>query len=346
MRPNCVQANQDFFERRHDVELQDTLVASDTLRFVVGLGARRDEGESQTYLGGRVANNSVRSFINIEYKPWTWLGVNAGGFLEKDKITGSAFSPRIAFNAHVHENHTFRFAVSKGNRMPDIQEQRANWTYRVTNFDRPVNGATEGFFYQSAVGLGNLKDERIVSREIGYVGNLPRYGLTIDAKVFDDRLSNLISDELRLARFTPANRDSVQLRGAELQMNYEPSERWQFYLAYARLNNHKPSTPFEQTQYARNSGAAGIARIFANGWIASLAAYVSSADGLAQTYYGRQDLTLSKTLNIGRNSYFSAAVTVRHLSEPASRYSEGYGTTIEGRYSDPTQYLLTLRLSY
>jgi iron complex outermembrane receptor protein len=346
IRPNCVQANQDYVERRHDVELQDTLVASDALRFVMGIGARQDAGESETYLGGRVANTSLRSFINIEYKPSSWLGVNAGGFWEKDQITGRAFSPRLAFNAHVNENHTVRVAVSKGNRMPDLQEQRANWTYRATNFSRPVNGATEGLFYQSAIAPGNLKDERLISREIGYVGNLPKYGLLIDAKVFDDRLTNLISDELRLARFSQTNSDSVRLRGAELQLNYEPSERWQFYLAYARLNNHKPSAPFEQSQYARDSGALGVAHMFPNGWTASFAAYASSADGIDQTYYGRQDLTLSKTLGLGRNRYFTTAAMVRHMSNPSSRYFQDFGKTIESHYNNPMQYLLTLRVAY
>jgi iron complex outermembrane receptor protein len=140
------QANQNYVERRHDVELQETAVASDALRFVMGLGARQDIGESETYLGGRAANSSLRSFINVEYKPSRWLGVNAGGFWEKDQITGKSFSPRIAFNAHLHENHTVRVAVSRGNRMPDIQEQGANWTYRAVNFSRPINGATEGLF--------------------------------------------------------------------------------------------------------------------------------------------------------------------------------------------------------
>jgi iron complex outermembrane receptor protein len=185
-----------------------------------------------------------------------------------------------------------------------------------------------------------------VSREVGYVGNLPRYGLTIDAKVFDDRLSNLISEELRLSRFVPSNRDSVKLRGAEVQMNYEPSERWQFYLAYALLNNHSPSTPLEQTQYARNSGALGTAHIFDNGWTASLAAYASSADGLGQAYYGRQDVTLSKTLGLGKDSQVTGAFTARHFSNRSSKYLQDYGKAIESRCGNAMQYLMSVRLDF
>jgi hypothetical protein len=129
-------------------------------------------------------------------------------------------------------------------------------------------------------------------------------------------------------------------------VNYEPSERWQFYMAYGRLDNRNPSTSIEQTQYARNSGALVAAHMFASGWTASLAAYASSGDGLDQSYYGRQDLTLSKTLRVGRGSQFTATAAIRHMSNPSSRYSNGNGTAIEGRYNDDMQYLLTLRLSH
>jgi iron complex outermembrane receptor protein len=151
---------------------------------------------------------------------------------------------------------------------------------------------------------------------------------------------------LQLARFAPTNRNSVRLRGGEIQMNYEPSNRWQFYVAYSRLHNREPSTPFEQAQYARNSGALGLAHTFSDGWAASLAAYASSGDGIGQTHYGRQDMTISKTFGHGTNTRFATAATIRHLANRSSQYSQGYGTTIEGRYDNAMQYLLTFRLAY
>src|SRR5438105_9798395 len=74
--PICVHANQDYVETRSDVELQNTYVFSDTFRMVSGIGARQDMGDSQTYLGGRVTNNSFRVFSNAEYKPFHWLNIN------------------------------------------------------------------------------------------------------------------------------------------------------------------------------------------------------------------------------------------------------------------------------
>ena len=147
--PTCVDADQDLVEARHDVELQDTLVFSDTLRMVSGVGARQDIGDSQTYLGGRVRNSNWRVFANAEYKPFDWLNINGGGFFEKDQMTGAAFSPRLAANTHLSPNHTLRLVVSKGTRMPDMHDKRADFSYQASNFSVPLNGATTGRFFRT-----------------------------------------------------------------------------------------------------------------------------------------------------------------------------------------------------
>jgi iron complex outermembrane receptor protein len=156
--------------------------------------------------------------------------------------------------------------------MPDLLEQRADWRYRATNFSPPLNGATDGFFYPSARAPGNVNAEKMLSREIGYLGNFPQYGLLVDAKVFDDRLSNLLSEKLQVFSFAPTNTNRAHLRGSEVQLTYEPNTRWMLYLAYSYLDNDA-STVLEQTQYARHSGAFGVSRSFTNDWRATLAFY-------------------------------------------------------------------------
>lgn len=341
----CVDADQNYVERRSDVEFQDTFVFSDALRAVSGIGARQDMGDSQTFLGGRISNNSYRVFSNVEYKPARWLSINAGGFLEKDQITGTAFSPRIAMNTHLDDHHTLRFVVSQGVRMPDIQEQRANWAYRATNFSAPLNGATQGFFFQNARAPGNLSSEKILSREIGYLGNLPQYGMLIDAKIFDDKLTGLISEKLQLSDFSPTNINSARLRGAELQVTYEPNERWMFYLAYSYLHN-KASTPLEQTQYASHSGALGLTRTFDNGWRGSLAVYGAGAGAAGQKFYSRQDLTLSKRFALAKNNHLTTSFIVRHLDNATIQYFQDFGAIAESRYNSSMQYYIMCKLTF
>merc|ERR1712000_801534 len=53
----CGDLNQDLLEKRMDVEWQDTVQWLDSLRTVSGISYRRDQAESDTYLGGERIND-------------------------------------------------------------------------------------------------------------------------------------------------------------------------------------------------------------------------------------------------------------------------------------------------
>jgi iron complex outermembrane receptor protein len=343
--PTCVQANQDYDETRIDAELQDTLVFSDAFRVVSGFGLRRDRADSETFLNGRVRNDSWRVFANAEYKLTPKLVINAGGFLEDDQLTRRSFSPRVALNAHLAKNHTLRFVVSKAVRTADILEQRASTTYRTTGWDPPLNGVTSGVFYQSVTVPGNLKPEKIESREIGYLGNFPQYGLILDAKVFDDKLTDLISEKYQVAEFNPTNSNSAKLRGAELQINYQPSDRWLLYLAYGYLEN-EASTIDEQTQYARHSGALGLSLLLPKQWRASFGYYGYGASSAGQSRYGREDLTLSKQFALGQGVKLTTAFTIQHLDNRSSTFLVDNGQVRESRYDDAMHYFFSANVNF
>lgn len=343
--PTCADANQDYREGRYDAELQDTAVFGSQARVVSGIGVRRDFAQSETFAGGSVRNDSWRVFSNLEYLPADPVRLNVGGYFERDQLTGSAFSPRVGLNLRVAPHHTLRLVYSRAVRMPGLFEQRVNWRYRATGFDAPLEGASDGYFYASARARGELRPERIRSTEVGYLGNFPRHGLLLDAKLFDDRLSDLISEKTQVFDFTPTNRNSARLRGAELQLTYEPDEDTALYLAYAYLRND-PTTPLEQTQYARHSGALGLSHAFGGNWRASLAWYANSASGAGQTPFSRQDLTLSNTTRLDRERTLTASLTVQHLSHRTVGQFVDFGQTEISRYDNAMHYMLALRLSF
>jgi iron complex outermembrane recepter protein len=235
--------------------------------------------------------------------------------------------------------------LSRGTRTPDIQEQRSNWTYAVTDFDPPLNGSTIGRFYQSGVSPGGLRSERITSRELGYLLREPRVGLLMDARVFDDELKDLISEKLQVSGFLPTNNNSVRLRGAELQVNLAPSDRWNVFFNYAYLRNQHASTPLERTQYSRHSGAVGITQDFGDGWRWSLAYYGSSGDGLGENYYGREDLTLARTFNL-QTARVTASLIVRRLDNRAVTYFRDIGDVLKSEYDDRLQVYGYLRVAF
>jgi iron complex outermembrane receptor protein len=343
--PTCVDANQNFTEKRYDVELQDTYVFSDKLRVVNGAGFRRNIGKSETYLGTTVSNNHWRAFTNIEYKPTKRYSFNAGGFFERDQLTGSGFSPRIALNTHLTANQTARFIVSQAKRNPDIQEQRANWSYRVRNMSPSLRGQTEGFFFQSAVSPGNLEAEKNLSKEIGYLVNFPEYGLLLDAKVFHNKLTELISEKSSLSTFNPTNNNSATLKGAEFQVSYDPSDRWSMHLAYSYLLN-KASTSEELTQYARHSGSLGLSYLFENQWRAAFAVYQYGATTLSQESFGREDLTFSKIYRLRNGVTLTPSFTASHLDNLYSGFRVDVRQQRLVSYSKAMQYFATMKVTF
>lgn len=336
--PACGTANQNYVENRADIEVQSTSVISDALRFVAGFGGRHDIAESETYLGGKVSNNTMRAFLNAEYRPAAATVINAGGYYERDNLTGSSFSPRLALNQHLDANNTVRMVVSRANRMPDIIEQRANWSYRTTGLNPALLGVTEAYFAQSARANGTLDAEKNTSREIGYTGNFPRYGLMIDAKLFDDRLTNLISERVALVEFNPTNGNALRLRGAELQVDYAPTPSWAVHAGYSRVNA-RATTPLELTQHSRNSGMFAASHLFPGEIRLSLAAHKSQGTPAGQTGFAKQDLTVSKRYQV-RGAVLTPTLTVTHLNRTEMRYfydsdestTHGYGNQMQYRF--------------
>lgn len=344
--PTCGTVNQNLAERRIALELQDTYVVSERLRGVAGIGLRHQQGESATYLGGKVSNSLWWVFASAEYRPRPWLSLNAGGYTEHDDLSGrTSTSPRVAANLRLTDNQALRFVWSTGTRTPDIQEQRAHWTYTSHDASPPLNGSSRVRFFQSGRSPGGLRSERITSREIGYLLNRPALGLLLDAKLFDDRLSDLVSEKLQISSFAPTNDGSVRLSGAELQASFRPSSTWSGFANYAYLLNRDASHPTERTQYSRHSGSLGISRRFDGGWTGSLAYYGASGDGLGERRYGREDVTLSKTFRID-GARAAASVSLRRLDRKTVTYYRDAGSIPESVYHDRLQVFGHLRVSF
>ncbi|RZI83521.1 MAG: TonB-dependent receptor [Rubrivivax sp.] len=317
LRTSCGQTDQDVSLSRTQVEVQDTFVVSNNLRILGGLGLRYQRANSQTYFGGAVANNVRWAFGHAEYRPLDWLTANVGGYGEFNSLSGSTFSPRFALNARLSDNQSVRFVVSQGTRTPDIFEERANWSYTFTGLTPTVNGGSStGRLFAVVHGKPNLHSERIRSTELGYLLALRRIGLNLDARVFDDRLTELISDRLTLVDFNPTNSGSVRLSGFELQGNLEFSPTWSGLLAYGYLLNRRATHPIEVSQYSRHSGAAGVSHAFSADWRASLAYQGSSGHGVDELRYSRLDLSVSRAFRAGAQSAL-ATVGIGYLDTPS-----------------------------
>lgn len=343
--PTCLDTDQNFTERRYNFEFQDTYIFSPKLRVVAGFGGHSDSANSETYLNGQVNNKGWQAFTNVEYKPIEQLSFNVGGFFEDSTLANHAVSPRFALNGHVTPNHTVRFVISKAARTPDIFEQRVDWAYHTTNWNPPLNGTTTGVFYQTAQAPGNLKNEQILSREIGYLGNYPSIGLRLDAKIFDDKLDNLISEKLQVSDFHPTNNSSAHERGGEFQFTYQPNSRWSAHLAYGYLDIDTEN-PSERSIYARHSGSLGISYTTPTYWRLGFVAYSQGGNHQGQSFYGREDFILGKEFKIAKGSRASLTFIARHLDNRSSTYDVGGNQLRESRFNNSMQYHLNAAVTF
>lgn len=332
LRTSCGNTQQDIAESRTQLEVQDTYVFSDALRMVGGFGLRYQSADSSTYFNGEVGNTVRWLFGHVEYRPSSALTFNLGGYGESNSIGRDTFSPRLAMNYHLSEDQSMRLVYSKGTRTPDLGETRSDWTMTVTDLSPPILGSTTAKFVASVGGNPDLTEERITSVEIGYLLVQRNAGLTFDARVFDDRLTQLITDYDLTETFRPTNNGSVRLTGAESQVTWEFAPRWSTWLNFAYLLNRHPSTYVESLQYSRHSGAIGLSHGFNDRWRASLAGYFSSGDGYAERPYARSDLTLSyMPIWLGQDA--STSLVVSYLHTPTvNNYLES--NTFHASYND------------
>lgn len=179
---------------RNEIELQQTLQTSSTNRLAYGAGYRLDQVDVSSsennpknpppYTYSSSFNfTEYRVFANDEWRFTPKLIINAGGMQENDGMGNKTFSPRASMNYHFTPQQTIRVSASVAYRTPSLGETNSNGAdlYQV------------GYLYEPGpTTTSSLSPEKIVSREIGYLGEFQNLGTSIDLRFFNDHMSNLI----------------------------------------------------------------------------------------------------------------------------------------------------------
>jgi iron complex outermembrane recepter protein len=217
----CGQTDRSVYEERLDVELQDTRRWSPEVRTLFGLNLRRDQVSSRTYFDGTVNNDTYRLFGTIEYRPLYWLLLNTGGSFEHEDSNGSSFSPRIAANLLLTQSQSIRLVYSEAVRSPDLLEKSPAYSIRMSSMQTNYLGLDSGRYYMNQwPGSRDVSQEKIVSREMGYYARLFRPDIEIDIKIYQDHMSNLISDVIALNTVSINSDTHMRVQGAEMQLNW------------------------------------------------------------------------------------------------------------------------------
>lgn len=311
--PN-IQVKNDVEMERYDIEAQHNFSISPILRGVWGASIRQDTMYSPHYLGTQNVDtfNLQRIFGHAEWRPIDRLVLNLGAMLENNSFTGTNTSPRASINFKLNSNNTLRLGVSTALRTPNYLEDKFNANIEVQTTSNPLQA-------QFIRGNPKLMPERIISREIGYLGDFGQ--LNLDTRVFYDNIHDYIKSDIDraipLLAITPsgyalikqptvyANAGDVSVKGFEAQAKWHVTRDTHLLLIYAYVNidaDEKQTANNITMSMPRDTISALITHRFSPQWDASYAYYQTSevaalGDGGLVGPAQRTDVRLARKFN-------------------------------------------------
>lgn len=319
-----------------NLELQHIFRPWAGTRLVWGLAQGQERVRSRFIFADEAWHEATRSrlFGNLEWRAQPWLLVNAGAMAERYSLTGTDLSPRLMLNLQPHPEHTLRVGVSKAIRTPALMEEQAD--IRLYS-----NGGI--FLGRLFLGNGELQPERILARELSYLGEFRDYRTTLDVRLFDERVSRLVTtDPIAVGSITRIflNAYRARVRGLEYEARWRPEAGTLVSLGQAfvrirgveRLDAGADSTADDLMRSAPSHRTTLFAstRLPAD-WRASLihhwvGAMIWSGGGDPVPKYRRLDLTLARSFKLGGRRA-EAALTTQNFFAPYAEFRPDYKFT-------------------
>lgn len=220
-----------------NLSLQHTLRASRTVRLVWGGELRRETIVSRPLYDtvSAFVTDFSRLFGNVEWRLHPDLLLNTGALFERSSIAGEHLSPRAMLNWHVAEGHTLRYGLTEAFRPPSNYEKYANVRYYLAG---ALADSTD-------VARGNVASEKVQTREVGYLAELPARGLSLDVRVFEERVRGLVK---RVTYDLPGsggndqaydyvNDEDFNIHGYEYQLKVRPWEDGQLVYSQSAVDS-------------------------------------------------------------------------------------------------------------
>ena len=289
---------------------QHTVRIDSALRLVWGGELRRETIESRPQYNTDAAfvTDFSRLFTNAEWRLHPDLLLNAGALFEHSSIAGEHVSPRVMLNWRAAEGHTLRAGVSRAFRPPSTYEKYANVRYYLGGV---LADSTD-------VARGNVVAEKVEVRELGYLAELPGSRLSLDLRVFDERVRDLIG---QITYNDPAsggsgdvndytNNEDFDIRGYEAQLRWKPWSGGQLIYGFSELQS---TQSYGSANLVGRYGTQSLMFMqqLPAGWDMSLSHYEADASRFpgfdaAAPAYSRTDLRIAKALRLaGRRAEIS-----------------------------------------
>ncbi len=337
----------DVYTRRHDLELQNTMQLGTNNRLVWGADLRSDHADFPLLFAQPYTVNPWQIFVHNEWRLPKSAVFNIGTMLEDDGMGNRSHSPRASLNYHLSPEHTLRFGISTATRSPVMSEA----------FIAADNTIWGGAYVPP---MQPLTPERVVSREIGYIGEFRQLGLSVESRLYTESVRNLIWWDkcVQLPRCADGfgNLLAAEYQGLEVTAKLRWDEGRNFVIAnYARQRASATLHAFP-TQYFHpqlgnavqdfytnkylalfpesaplNSGSLLLSLALTDSWRLSTGYYFRdqvrvldvAADVTPEYSMHRIDMRLAKTFKFEQGRQAEVAVVVQNLNR--DEYTK-YGT--------------------
>jgi len=265
--------SQSLTTSRDEIEVQHTSQTTSNNRLVYGAAWRKDDIDGNaTYdnlapaYSFATARDEYRIFAHDEWRITQSLLLNTGGMYERDGMGNTNCSPRVALNLHFTPRSTLRVGSSIAYRTPALVEAQY-----------PALQPGDLFIPSATVNSPGLIPEKVLSREIGYLGESLEWATSLDIRVFSDQ----VSDGIYIASGKFVNGRNALYQGAEATLKHSFSESSDFIFNLAHDQASSPDGSAISTTFAgsipRNSVSALYSHRMGDGFSYSAAYYHQDA---------------------------------------------------------------------
>ena len=246
-------AQYSVYGQRDVLELQNTSQLGDNNRLVWGANTEQDYASDPLLLHSNTTVKSWSVFAHDEWRISPKAIFNLGTMFEDNGMGYQTNSPRASLNYHLTPLHTLRFGISTATRSPAMMEQYID-----------ANNALFGGGY--APPATPLSPEEIVSREIGYMGEFPSLGMTLDTRVYIDEVNDMILpdncvDGNNCNVGSWKNMGSAEFKGFDATLKYSWDEKHSSLTAnyaYQRATLFLSSLPTSYFNTVANAGSGNL----------------------------------------------------------------------------------------
>jgi len=221
---------------RDQLQVQHTLPTSEINRLVYGAVIQRDNSSGFSsmppialFYNSSFNTEDYQIFANDEWHISRKLLLNAGGMYERDPFGNQNMSPRASLNFHITPQQTLRAGVSVAYRVPSLAEV---YFPAIQPGALIIPGSTPSF--------PGLQPEKVISHEIGYLGEFLDYETTVDLRLFSDQLSNTIYFNNKVGKLL--NGLNAQLHGLEatVKKSWDRNSSLTFNFAHELATSNAP----------------------------------------------------------------------------------------------------------